>query len=227
MQAIITVIDNVSAFVSILGFSLSAVFFAYAGILFIISTGDPQKVAQARSALVGAFVGTVIVGVGFLFPGIVSRVIVEPAGGQRLHQGVSQNDCDGLLRQQLVAQRNATTPFRIGQVINHVQARYESCGSDLWQPEVQQLPFTNLGESWSSCGIPAPGNGRVPTIGVMVIPPGLIDDPEAANPQLVQAVVRDGSNNILILWSNGELTKPWDKSNCWVYFALFDTWRTS
>ena len=221
MQGIVTVIDSIARFVAIMGLSMAGIFFVYAGILFITAAGDPQKVAQARTALIGTFVGTVIVGVGFLLPGIVSRTIIEPSGGIRLHEGISSQDCDGMLRQQLVIQRGANTTYRMNRVIDRIQGRFEACSPDLWDPNL-----FDEGDGFSStasllCGESIAGGWRV---GALSLPPGLLD----GGTHIKAETHRDGSNNILVIWEvTGTVShRPWDESDCWIYFGLYDTWRS-
>ena len=106
MEGILAVVDNATRFVAILGGALAAVFVAYTGILWMTSGGEPQKVAQARGALIGVLAGLILVGMAFLVPKIVSETIIEPAGGFRVGT-YYQSGCDQHLRRHLVATRAA------------------------------------------------------------------------------------------------------------------------
>ena len=95
MDTIITVVGGIARAVALFGGTLAAVFVAYAGILWMMAGGDPQKMAQARSALIGSVVGLVIVGISFLIPPTVSELVIESAGGVAI-DSVNSFDCDGV-----------------------------------------------------------------------------------------------------------------------------------
>ena len=103
---------------------------AYAGFQWISSSGDPQKIAQARSSMVGAIVGLVILGVALMLPGVVSDAIIEPAGG--IAVGVAYtNDCDGQLQTQLVLHTTASNPVNMNRVIGAIQAADTNCSQNV------------------------------------------------------------------------------------------------
>ena len=68
MQELATVMSNIARLLAIVGGGLSAIAVCYAGILWMTASGDPQKMGQARMALMGAVGGLVIVGVAFIVP---------------------------------------------------------------------------------------------------------------------------------------------------------------
>ena len=220
MEGLLAVVENVGRFVILLGGALSVVFLAYAGILWMASVGDPQKVAQARGALVGVLVGLVIVGIAFVVPGVISELIIEPAGGARIQAGVSSHDCDGLLQQQLVVQRNANSAKRMNDVINHIQAKYEDCDPDVWDPEAaaDSVPLAKR-----CTGIPIPRVVSNVKVGGIRVPAGLIEETTSGRYRVYKDSKRDSGNNVLVLWR----TKPTDQAVCWVYFDVFGTWRSS
>ena len=136
MEQIITTVSMAARFLAVLGGALVAVFVVYAGILWITSAGDPQKVAMARNALLGCVVGAVIIGMSVFIPGVISRWIIEPSGGLAVDDIVSV-DCDRLLREQLVYQRNADDAGKMQDLVHKVQLRHEdTCSRDQWSPEI-------------------------------------------------------------------------------------------
>ena len=220
MEGLLAVVENVGRFVILLGGALSVVFLAYAGILWMTSVGDPQKVAQARGALVGVLVGLVIVGLAFIVPGVISELIIEPAGGARIQAGLSSYDCDGLLRQQLAVQRGASSAKRMNDVINHVQAKYEDCDLDIWDPKAI-ADSVSLADRCT--GLPIPAVASDVKVGGIRVPAGLIEKTSGNRYRVYKDSMRDSSNNVLVLW----VTKPADQAICWVYFDVFGTWRST
>ena len=221
MEGLLAVVENVGRFVILLGGALSVVFLAYAGILWMTSIGDPQKVAQARGALVGVLVGLVIVGIAFVVPGVISELIIEPAGGARIEAGLSSYNCDGLLQQQLAVQRSASNAARMNAVVNQIQAKYQDCDPDIWDPKAlaDSVPQANRCSGGSS---PWSDVSRVKVGGIRV-PAGLIEKTSGNRYRVYKDSKRDSNNNVLVLW----VIKPTDQAVCWVYFNVFGTWRSA
>lgn len=219
MEGLLAVVENVGRFVILLGGALSVVFLAYAGILWMTSVGDPQKVAQARGALVGVLAGLVIVGIAFVVPGVISELIIEPAGGARVEAGISAYDCDGLLRQQLVVQRSASNADRMNAVINHIQAKYEDCDPDIWDPEVSVIDRVPLALACTASVTTA----AAVKVGGIRVPAGLVEEVSSTSYRVEAGSKRDSGNNVLVLWES----KPTDYAVCWVYFDVFGTWRST
>lgn len=219
MEGILTLVEGMGRFMAAVGVASSVIFFGYAGFLFMSSGGDPNKQAQARNAFMGVMVGLVVLGMAFAIPGMVSEIVIVPAGGVRIQGGVPLNDCDGLLRRHLVAQRYANSAYRMNRVVDEVQGRYEACDGDMWDPEVIDGP-----PSGTYCGRKATGNKSVASIGALEFPPGLLERANGVDPrQAVRQTRRDSVNNLLVYFN--KTAAPWDGSVCWVYFARFDTWR--
>ena len=136
MQELIMVMNSVATLLAVVAGGLSVVAVCYAGILWMTASGDPQKMGQARMALMGAIGGLVIVGIAFLVPQVISEAVLEPLGITPLVQEVSI-DCDSVLRNQLVFQRAASNASRIQQVVSRIQAsNSDYCSSDQWDPMV-------------------------------------------------------------------------------------------
>ena len=139
MENILTVVNGVGWFMAALGAAVAVFFVAYSGYLFISAQGDPQRMAQARSSLVGVVVGLVVIGGAFIIPGTISRFVIEPAGGISVEPRAGLG-CDGLLKEQLVFQRNATSHDRMQFVVSRIQSRRSECGPESWSPVVRSRP---------------------------------------------------------------------------------------
>ena len=211
MEEILSIVGGVARFVAILGGALSAVFFGWAGIQWMTASGDPQRMAQARMGIIGAVVGLVLVGVAVMIPGIVSEIIIEPAGGLPI-EGQRGIDCDRVLRQQLVINRTASTRERMQFVIQQVQSKRKECSPEFWNPVV-------LKDGSSPKGVA--GTGTDATVGGMTIPAGGLFD--GSTPSNVPA--RDAANNILLYWEDPVDQRPSDGTAVWLYHSAFNTWR--
>ena len=142
MDNILTVVNGIGWFMGALGAAVAVFFVAYSGYLFISAQGDPQRMAQARGSLIGVVVGLVVIGGAFIIPGTISRFIIEPAGGVPVEPR-GGFDCDGLLKEQLVFQRNAFDDERMQFVISRIQSQRSECGPESWSPVVRAA-------SWAS-----------------------------------------------------------------------------
>ncbi len=49
-------------------------------------------------------------------------------------------NCDGILRNQLVSQRGASTSERINVVLSQIQSRHAECAPEVWDPQAIDLP---------------------------------------------------------------------------------------
>ena len=206
MEEILSIVGGVARFVAILGGALSAVFIGWAGIQWMTASGDPQRMSQARMAIIGAVVGLVIVGIAFMIPGIISEIVIEPAGGMAI-QGQKGVDCDRILRQQLVINRAASTRERMQFVIQQIQSKRGECGPEYWNPVIRDGGAVGVVDD---------------TVGGMPFPQGLLnfgggDPPENS--------ARDAGNNMVIYWEGGEDQRPSDGSAAWLYVSAFNTWR--
>ena len=135
MEELATIMGNVARLLAIVGGGLSAVAVCYAGIMWMTASGDPNKMGQARMALMGAVGGLVIVGIAFIVPRIISQAVIEPVGGVSLQSDVGL-DCDRVLRNQLIFQRGASTAAKMNVVIRQIQAQRDECTSESWDPTV-------------------------------------------------------------------------------------------
>ena len=130
MEGILTIVHGIAWFSAALGTAVSAIFVVYAGFLYMSSQGDPQKAAQARSALIGVAVGLTIIGGGFIIPMMISKYVIEPAGGIRVDPRAG-SDCDGLLKTQLIFQRNVSNHEKMQFLVDQIQGRHDGCEREL------------------------------------------------------------------------------------------------
>ena len=230
MQEILSVFSGIALVITIFGGGLSSIVFGYAGIQWMIAAGDPQKQAQARSALFGAFVGLIIVGVAFLIPGIISQVIIEPAGGAPIVTR-SISGCDQQLQRQLVVTSTATNAPRMQALIGRIQAQREACGPDSWDPtiyaggDVDTAASSGDGREIAN-GCYKTGPLRVNGSGDFPIPPDLILAGK------VRKRVGIGPDDNIVIYFGSKVSGSWTKlpssgSACWVYSRALDTWAVS
>ena len=216
MDEITTIFGSLSRLLAIVGGGISTVAVCYAGILWMTSSGDPQNMSKARMALMGAVGGLIIVGVAFLVPRIIGETVVDPVGGNIGGTEAGQN-CDDILQNQFVFQRNASTETALNAVISVIQnQRVEQCSVDVWKPKVIDS------DGSTACG----GEKQ---IGVQDVPSGIQVDSSVTDNTAAGAAVRvksgrDRDNNIIIHWSDDEDEKPTDNSKCWMYVSRLSTW---
>lgn len=228
MDEITTIFGSLSRLLAIVGGGISTVAVCYAGILWMTSSGDPQNMSKARMALMGAVGGLIIVGVAFIVPRIIGETVVEPVGGNIGGTESGQN-CDDVLMNQFVFQRNASTVDALNAVIAVIQnQRVEQCSVDVWKPKVVTADATN------GCFVATPGSGAATgtfhSIGTQDVPSGLHEDnslnsatpPKPKNENPRHASGRDRDNNIIVHWSKDD--KPTDNAKCWMYVARLSTW---
>lgn len=201
---------------AIVGGGLAAVCIAWAGLLVMMSMGEPMKVAQARTAVIGAVVGLILVGLAFVIPAAVSEVVVEPAGGMVAVSDVGL-DCDRVLRRALVEYRTASTGERIQEMVQHIQLRRDECRVETWSP------VTKVAYVPTACFL---GSGTALTVGGMPVPGSFYRmDVDTMKPH--RLATRDQANNILVYWSDKCDERPSDGALCWLYMASLKQWSSS
>ena len=242
-----TLFNRVGIFVAVIGGGVSLVMFAFAGIQYMTASGDPQAMGRAKMALIGAIGGSVVVGLAFIVPGVISRVIIEPSGGQAIEVEVG-DDCDQLLRNQLVLTRGASTSGRMNDVIRTIQNQRDACSPELWAPAVIGSPSLA-----SSCTPDPPYDGSTRTealapcgagthpgdvvsgghhasctglIGGQLIPAGLRSGNQISGDQR-ETSGRDSDNNILVYWSPTPGFTPTDNALCWFFVRRLNSWAES
>ena len=245
MDQIGQVFGRFGLLIALAGGGLSLVMFAMVGIQYLMAQGDPQAVAKAKNSFMGAVVGSVIVGLAFILPGVISAIVIEPSGGSSLRVQ-SGEDCDGLLRSQLVVQRGANTPARIDEVIRQIQNQRDACVVDLWSPKVMAAVANNVAMSPAGhCfdgttdaagpGIDGTnGNGQSGQVGNTVVPTGLrmgnvlgaaSDTGEEGRVRNTSG--RDADNNIIVYWDSDANERPADQAECWLYVSRLQVWDES
>ena len=208
MDELTALFGSISRLMMILGGGISTVTVCYAGILWMTSSGDPQNMSKARMALMGSVGGLIIVGVAFIVPRIISDAVIEPIGGNVMGTEAGQN-CDDILRNQFVFQRNASTAAHLNAVISQLQnQRSDQCASDVWSPTV--LPAATVPAA-------ATGGCFIAKVGGANVPSGLLD-----NAIVRKASGRDRDNNIIVHWVFAD--RPTDNARCWMYTSRLNTW---
>ena len=141
MEQFVSLLFNIGRLIAVVGGGLSVIAICYAGILWMTASGDPNKMGQARMALIGAVGGLIIVGCAFIVPAVISQVILEPVGATGLYSDPGKS-CDDILRQQLIFQRTASNAERMQRVVARIQSeRSDTCSSDVWDPAVDDANY--------------------------------------------------------------------------------------
>ena len=225
MEELSTIFNNVGLLVAALAGGISLVMFGFAGIQYMTAQGDPQGMSRAKMSVIGAVVGLAIAGLAFVMPGIISRLIIEPAGGERIASDIG-SDCDQLLRNQLVFQRGASTAGRMNEVIRQIQAQRDDCVSELWNPSADDS--NAFGSNGCFTSAPTYGTGSPVVylsakVGDLTIPRTLYNG-FADGDTLRAGSGRDSDNNIIVYWSAAADRTPADNSNCWLYVSRLNSW---
>ena len=219
MEELATIFNNVGMLVAALAGGISLVMFGFAGIQYMTAQGDPQGMSKAKMSVIGAVVGLAIAGLAFVMPGIISRLIVEPAGGQNVAGDSVGDNCDQLLRNQLVFQRGASTAGRMNEVIRQIQAQRDNCVSELWSPKVDDgAPGDCFGHD------PFYTSPLTEKIGDMTVPRSLYEGFTSTD-MVRQSSGRDSDNNIIAYWDGDN--PPSDNSLCWLYVSRLNSWDQS
>ena len=224
MEELSTIFGNVGILVAALAGGISLVMFGFAGIQYMTAQGDPQGMSRAKMSVIGAVVGLAIAGLAFVMPGIISRLIIEPAGGERIVADAT-TDCDQLLKNQLVFQRGASTAGRMNEVIRQIQAQRDDCVSELWNPEAVDAPHWDDGCFTND---PIYQSPLAVKIGDLTVPRTLYTGFTPSSDTVRTTSGRDSDNNIIVYWHNGDTTRtgvsPADNSNCWLYVSRLNNW---
>ena len=227
MDEITTIFGSLSRLLAIVGGGISTVAVCYAGILWMTSSGDPQNMSKARMALMGAVGGLIIVGVAFIVPRVIGETVVEPVGGNIGGTEAGQN-CDDVLQNQFVFQRNASTASALNAVISVVQnQRVEQCSVDVWRPIVANVKAGTADPSKYQYPDGEAGCSTEDSVGTQSVPSGLSVEVTSGSPPTTTTSVRDTSgrdrdNNIIIHWVKA--SPPTDNAKCWLYVSRLSTW---
>ena len=225
MEELSTIFNNVGLLVAALAGGISLVMFGFAGIQYMTAQGDPQGMSRAKMSVIGAVVGLAIAGLAFVMPGIISRIIIEPAGGQNVSGDSVGDNCDQLLRNQLVFQRGASTDARMQEVIRQIQAQRDNCVSELWNPQVTDGNAVHANGCWANAAAShtEPSSGSPAKVGDLTIPRGLIQL-TASNKPIRTTSGRDSDNNIIVYWGATTDIRPSDGAKCWLYVSRLNNW---
>ena len=219
MDELTTIFGSLSRLMAIVGGGISTVAICYAGILWMTSSGDPQNMSKARMALMGAVGGLIIVGIAFIIPRIIGETVIEPVGGNIGGTESSQN-CDEILRNQFIFQRNASTVPSLNAVIANLQnQRVDQCSVDVWDPHVGTKAEVELAAPTAGCKKSQIGQQDVPS-GLQISTDDSVTD--YANARYTSG--RDRDNNIIVHWSHADDEKPTDNAKCWLYVERLSTW---
>ena len=224
MEELATIFNNVGMLVAALAGGISLVMFGFAGIQYMTAQGDPQGMSKAKMSVIGAVVGLAIAGLAFVMPGIISRLIVEPAGGQNVAGDSVGDNCDKLLQNQLVFQRGASTAGRMTEVIRQIQAQRDNCVSELWSPKVDDDSSGTATGCHSNTTTPLYASPLIAKIGDLTIPRGLYTGFDDTSDTVRLTSGRDSDNNIIVYWSETPGSTPADNATCWMYVSRLNSW---
>ena len=138
------------------GLSLLAI--AYAATLWAFRKDHPENARQAREWLTAAAVIALLSG-GLLAGGILTGSIdldappfLQQGNASRPASGV---DCDGILRAQLMTNRDAVDPETINRMTYMARRNRTACSSGIWDPRLSTRPAGRLRAG------PPPGQRRL------------------------------------------------------------------
>ena len=237
MDQLASVFGRFGLLIALAGGGLSLVMFIFVGIQYMMAQGDPQGMAKAKSSFIGAVVGSVIIGLAFIIPGVISSIVIEPSGGTSLEVRGGE-DCDGLLKSQLVIQRGANTHSRMNEVVRQIQNQRDACAEELWSPVVVAQATSNT-HCFAGSGSPTPAKGFPGTKALdgqvenTLVPSGLrIGNTQTSasgnnNGHVRATPGRDADNNILVYWSTTANQRPADQAECWLYVSRLQVWSES
>ena len=230
---------NIATLIAIGVSVVSGIIVAFAGFQYATASGDPQKVQLAKGSFIGAFIGLIIASLAFIGPRIVTDMVIKPVGGVAMETQVGQN-CDNILRNQLIFQRGASTDARMQVVIAQIQSQQQECASDVWDPKV-----INMGTATPATGVVAPGGTGVLgqcylsvggftkgvagvadiKVGDQGFPKGLARTATDKTFYPRTTSGRDSENNIIVYWSDKVENRPSDAASCWLYYARLRAWH--
>ena len=219
MNEIFGAMGNVIRLMAGIGAGIAAIAFCWAGYQWMTAAGDPQQVGRARMTAIGSLAGLVMIGMAFIAPRVVSEFVTEPVGGIPVVDIAASNNCDDVLRSQLVFQTAASDDDRMDRLIGVIQSRYGECGPDVWPVQVSD-DDTGLKHCFGAAKNGEGGNAK---IGGHLVPAGLRDGGVIKDGVKVRGTSgRDARNNILVYFDKGH--PPNDGSKCWLYISRLNSW---
>ena len=232
MEELLSVGTNIATLVAILVGVVSGIVVAYAGFLYATAAGDPQKTGIAKNAFIGAFIGLIVAGLAFIGPRIVTDLVIKPVGGIGVETQIGL-DCDGILRNQLIFQRGASTAGRMDVVVAQIQSQHSECAGDVWAPKVIDLDSAasvenDKGNCFGTAGTAgARADDKNPLIGDRELPGSLMVGTVAAGQKTRTASGRDSDNNVLVFFHLSAGSRPSDGASCWLYYARLKQWQAN
>ena len=219
-------------------------FLVYAGFLYATSGGEPQRVAQARTALFMSLMGLLIMGLAFIIPRILSDTVIRPAGGTEVAtlQGV---DCDEALKAHLVHRREANDRQEMQQLVMQLRNRYDECSSEIWPVEIGWAAdavslstwntgtytsvLTDIGTDEEECASAYPGGLRAPSGLLAENNPNGHGNAKVLNSSgqgymISASPMKDSRGNIVVWFNEKEEALPWDGALCWIYHDRYAMW---
>ena len=229
MQELMSIGTSIATVVAVLVGVVSTVMVAYAGLMYATAAGDPQKTGMAKNA----FIGLIIAGVAFIGPRIVTDMVIKPVGGIAVETEAGLN-CDGILRNQLVFQRGASTSDRMNVVIAQIQSQHPECASDVWDPEVVDIVSTGtplIGKCYSATAGNLPDSTSLTdtsnlVVGDQAMPTSLLRK-GATKYKPRASSGRDSDNNVLAYFSDTLSKRPSDGASCWLHYSRLKTWHAN
>ena len=221
MDEIFGAMGNVIRLMAGVGAGIAAIAFCWSGYQWMTAAGDPQQVGRARMTAIGSLAGLVMIGMAFIAPRVVSEFVTEPVGGIPVVDIAASNNCDDVLRSQLVFQTAASDDDRMNRLIGVIQSRYGECGPDVWPVAVSTVDGGDL--DLERCfGGGDKGKGVSAMIGGHVVPAGLRDGGVIKGMKVRGTSGRDARNNILVYFHS--TNRPNDGSKCWLYISRLNSW---
>ena len=231
MQELMTIGTAIATVVAVLVGVVVTIVVAYAGFMYATAAGDPQKTGIAKNAFVGAFIGLIIASVAFIGPRIITDMVIKPVGGVAIESEIGLN-CDGILRNQLVFQRGASTKDRMNTVIAQIQSQNEDCSSDVWAPDVVDYEAAvgsgvATGQCFSSGANESftAGDAEDWVVGEQGLAEGLLRKDTDGKFVPRKTSGRDSDNNVIVYWAVEVADRPSDGASCWLYFARLRSWH--
>ena len=206
---------GVANLIAAIGGAIAAIFIGWSGIQWMMASGEPQKISQARMSLIGAVVGLIVVGASFIIPDAINERVLRPSGVHSVVTSAGVN-CDRVLKNNLVSSRWASDAVRMQTVVKAIQSQMEGCSPDLWDPKI-------LGTFDGACsGAPHGPSTGVAYIGQSRVPKGL-QLPGSAN-RVRYGSGRDSDNNIFVDFTVDRETRPSDGAKCWLFVSRLRVW---
>ena len=238
MEEIASLFNSIGLILTAILGGVSVISLSVAALLYMSAHGDPQQVQRAKTAAIGAVIGLILGGLAWVLPGILSRAVIEPAGGQSLTASGGTTGCDQIFRSQLVNQRQINNKARMNELVAVIQNTRDECRRDTWRPVVVDLDKTadlttaakKTAQQCISGGRDTPDTTTwtAAEVGGFQVPLGLrAGSRQNGLPRTTSG--RDRDNNIIVYFHDRKATgrtgnPPGDGAVCWLYLARASAW---